>query len=186
LYPGNEINPTVTPELAAAARKSLEVRGDEGTGWGLAFKLALWSRLGDGQHAYTILKQHLAPAKKEANGKLWTGGTYPNLFDAHPPFQIDGNFGGAAAIAELLLQSQTGEVNLLPALPPAWPEGSVYGLRARGGFEIALAWKSGQITSVVVRSVGGTTTKVRAGTHVVELTLKPGETARFDGDLQRL
>jgi len=189
VYPGQEISPQATPELAAAARRTLEARGDSGTGWGVAFKATAWIRLGDGDRAHRLLTNLLKPTE----GKI--GGTYPNLFDAHPPFQIDGNFGGTAAIAEMLLQSRVTEIRgdgfateilLLPALPRAWPEGSVSGLRARGGFEIALAWSGGRLTGTTVRSVGGRTATIRLGDRSVDLRLEPGSAARFDGALNRL
>ncbi len=174
LYPGNEIDPRTTPALAAAARKTLDARGDASTGWSTAFKMNMWARLGDGDRAHKLLAELLKPAAREDTSQRWTGGTYANLFDAHPPFQIDGNFGGAAGIAEMLVQSRPDEITLLPALPSAWSEGEVRGLRARGGFEVDLAWRAGRLTNATIRSISGTTTTVRYAGQATPVMLRPG------------
>jgi alpha-L-fucosidase 2 len=174
LYPGRDITLRGNPDLAAAVKKSLEIRGDRATGWATAWRICLWTHLGEGDHAFEILKFLLSPER-----------TYPNMFDAHPPFQIDGNFGGAAGIAEMLVQSRTGEIELLPALPGAWPAGRITGLRARGGFEIAIAWDGGRLTSVEIQSVAGHKAVVRYGSRSAEIKLKPGHTVRLNSELQR-
>ncbi len=185
LYPGSEITPDGTPDLAAAARKSLEARGDISTGWSLAFKINLWARLGDGNRAHRLLSLLLSPAagQRRVEGVQFAGGSYDNLFDAHPPFQIDGNFGGAAGIAEMLVQSHNGVIRLLPALPDAWPEGRAIGLRARGGVELDIAWKDGKLTGAALRTKFGGPCKIRCGQKEVEIKTRPGSSYRLSGSL---
>ncbi len=149
VFPGDEITPRGTPKLCAAAKKSLQFRGDGGTGWSKAWKISLWARFEDGDHAYKMLKE------------LISGSTLPNMFDSCPPFQIDGNFGGTAGVAEMLLQSHTGEIALLPALPSAWPEGQVRGLRARGCVEVSIRWKDHQAVSALLRTLTDGKRRVR-------------------------
>jgi alpha-L-fucosidase 2 len=168
LHPSDQITPEDTPELAAAAKRTLEIRGDESTGWGIAWRLNFWARLADGNHAHHLLKMLLSPQR-----------TYPNLFDAHPPFQIDGNFGATAAIAEMLLQSHRGRIKLLPALPRAWPRGSVTGLRARGGFELDIRWDAGQLESVVVTNHAGERGTLVYRDKSISIDIKKGAKQRF-------
>lgn len=178
LFPGNHITPLQTPDLAEASRKTLEIKGDETTGWSKGWRINLWARLWDGNRAYKMYREllrYVDPDGKKTEKPRRGGGTYPNLFDAHPPFQIDGNFGGAAAVAEMLVQSNENEIRLLPALPDAWESGSIKGICARGGFEIAMEWNDKKLKSVSIFSkIGGKTTLI-SGEKKLNITLKKGQ-----------
>ena len=139
------ITPDETPELAEACKKSLEFRGDEGTGWSLGWKINIWARLKDGNHALKLLERQLMQVE-EKNDSSHIGGTYPNLFDAHPPFQIDGNFGAVSGITEMLMQSYDDKIFILPALPSQWKNGRISGLKAKGNIAVSIEWKDGKVT----------------------------------------
>jgi len=155
LFPGRQITPFSTPQFAEAARKTLELRGDGGTGWSKGWKINVWARLHDGNHAHKLIREQLTLTGVEGTNYATGGGTYPNLLDAHPPFQIDGNFGGTSGMTEILLQSHDGVIHMLPALPDEWATGKVTGLKARGGFIFDIAWRGGKITEVKVKSTLG-------------------------------
>ena len=177
LYPSNQISPINTPQLAEAAKTVLIHRGDPSTGWSMGWKVCLWARLLDGNHAAKLIADQLSLVRNEKK----KGGTYPNLFDAHPPFQIDGNFGCAAGIAEMLLQSQEemnvknarqNVIHLLPALPDAWSDGEVSGLKARGNCEVGIAWKNNRLTSATIKASRGGTLLIRSATPLKGKGLK--------------
>lgn len=176
VFPSSQITVEHTPALAAAARRSLEIRGDDATGWGIAWRMNLWARLGEGERAHSILCTLLGPER-----------TYPNLFDACPPFQIDGNFGGVSGITEMLMQSHSGVIRLLPALPKAWPSGSVRGLRARGGLGIDIAWKRGRLEEATVRGPQGVQAVIRYGAGDLAVSMPESGRVRLvlDGETFR-
>lgn len=178
VYPGCQLTYAQTPDLMKAVRRTLELRGDEATGWSMGWKINLWARMHDGDHAYQIIRNLFTPV--DFGGVEHTGGgLYMNLFDAHPPFQIDGNFGYTAGVAEMLLQSHENELHLLPALPSAWPDGEVKGLRARGGFIVDMVWKHGRVKRVRVESLLGHLCRLRIGHKVETLETRRGKSYTF-------
>ena len=181
VHPGTEIT-WDQPELMEAARQSLIFRGDEGTGWSLAWKINFWSRFKDGDHAYELIKTLLSPAENPNRDER--GGSYRNLFDAHPPFQIDGNFGGAAGIVEMLMQSHNGLIELLPALPSVLKEGQIKGVCARGGFELDFNWEEGKLQQVKVTSNAGETCILKYGNKEISFDTEKGETYTVNADLE--
>ncbi|WP_461111793.1 glycoside hydrolase family 95 protein [Spirosoma jeollabukense] len=184
VFPGTDITWDETPDLMKAARQSLLERGDEGTGWSLAWKINFWAHFRDGNHAYTMLKLLFRPAISPEG--TMGGGSYPNLFDAHPPFQIDGNFGGASGIAGMILQSEGQSIDLLPALPNAFPTGYINGICAQGGFVLNIRWQQGHLIGVDVTSRAGQPCVLRYGDKRMRLTTQKGKTYRLNGELKLL
>ena len=182
LFPGHQITPYSTPELARACRETLEIKGDETTGWSKGWRINLWARLGDGNHAYKMYRELLRyidpDGVKTSNHQ--GGGTYPNLTDAHPPFQIDGNFGGSAAVVEMLVQSGESEIRLLPALPDTWDNGKVTGICARGGFEISMEWENHNLKKVSIFAKQGGRTTLINGNSQKTVSLKAGQKAEIE------
>ncbi|WP_236899661.1 glycoside hydrolase family 95 protein [Devosia sp. SL43] len=173
LYPSDQIDLDRTPELAAAVRRSLEIRGDEATGWGIGWRINLWARLREGDRAHAVLQLLLSPSR-----------SYANLFDAHPPFQIDGNFGGAAGILEMLVQSSEGVIRLLPALPPSWPKGELRGVRTRGGVELDFAWDNGMVCWLKARSATNRSITVHAG-QTIKMDLHANQVTQHEFSTDR-
>jgi alpha-L-fucosidase 2 len=190
VYPGKEINWQDTPELMEAAKQSLIFRGDEGAGWSLAWKISFWARFRDGNHAWQMVRTLLRPFGQfgpgEKTNESYRGGSYPNLLDACPPFQIDGNFGGAAGIVEMLIQSHLGSIDLLPALPDEIPEGHIRGICARGGFELDFTWSAGKLASVRVISRAGMPISIRYEDKIYLSETQKGEVIKLDGNLKKL
>jgi len=187
LYPGHQITPVKTPELALAAKKTLEIRGDNTTGWSKGWRINLWARLNDGNHAYKMFRELLTYVEPDGAKNInYTGGggTYPNLLDAHPPFQIDGNFGGAAGVLEMLLQSDDDTIFLLPALPDNWPTGAVSGICARGGFEVSMRWQNGKLLEAEVLSRNGKRCNLNYNGKSLSMNTKKGGRYKIAGDLK--
>jgi alpha-L-fucosidase 2 len=179
MYPGSEINWDENPELMKAARQSLLYRGDAATGWSLGWKINCWARFKDGDHAFKMIQMLMSPAKGGA-------GSYTNLFDAHPPFQIDGNFGGAAGIGEMLVQSHTKYIDILPALPAALPNGDVKGICARGGFVLSMKWKEGKLQQLIVTSKSGMPLLLRYSGKIKSISTVKSGIYKFNGALDKL
>jgi len=183
MHPAKDINWESSPELMQAAKQSLIFRGDDATGWSLAWKINFWARLLDGDHAYELIKLIFRPVSSQNTTYGGGGGSYANLFDAHPPFQIDGNFGATAGIVEMLIQSHLSTIDILPALPATLSEGSISGVCARGGFELSFQWENGELTGLELLSKSGNDCKLRYQDRIIEFPTMAGKIYRFDGEL---
>jgi len=183
MHPARDINWETSPELMEAARQSLLFRGDDGTGWSLAWKINFWARLLDGDHTYELIKMIFRPVTVQNTTYRRGGGSYPNLFDAHPPFQIDGNFGATAGMVEMLIQSHLSTIDILPALPSSLPNGSIAGVCARGGFDLSFQWSEGILTAIEVLSKTGEECQLRYKDNTIRFPTIAGKTYRFDGAL---
>ncbi|MFA5417299.1 MAG: glycoside hydrolase family 95-like protein, partial [Bacteroidales bacterium] len=172
LYPGSLITADKSPDLLKAAKVTLERRGDEGTGWSRAWKINFWARMKDGNRAYKLLKNLLEPTVQQTTNMFGGSGTFPNLFCAHPPFQIDGNLGGTAGIAEMLIQSHDGYIEILPAIPDSWASGSFEGLKARGGVEVDVEWKAGEVIKVILKSQSNQQVQLKVKERIIPVILK--------------
>ena len=180
LYPGTHIT-SCQPDLMAACQKSLEIKGDNTTGWSTGWRINLWARLGKADQAYHIYQKlltYVSPDGYEGEDRRRSGGTYPNLFDAHPPFQIDGNFGGTAGVCEMLLQSDGTTIDLLPALPEQWNEGSVSGICARGGYTVSMTWSEGKVVTLTLKAVNDGKVTIRFNGKETTIKVKAGQVSR--------
>ena len=186
LYPGKQISIDKTPELAEAAKVSLNARGDEGTGWSLGWKINFWSRLQDGNRAQKMIRRLLKTTTDEGFEMVIGGGTYSNLLCAHPPFQLDGNMGATAGIAEMLVQSHNDQVILLPALPDIWKSGSVNGLKARGGYEVDIEWDQGKLKKVKMISKISNVVNLQYRDNIISYNLNASESIELNGDLKKI
>ncbi len=189
LYPGHQITPLLTPQLAQAAKKTLEIKGDNTTGWSKGWRINLWARLRDGNHAYKMFREllnYVEPDGAKSINYTGGGGTYPNLLDAHPPFQIDGNFGGSAGVIEMLLQSDDENIYLLPALPDGWKTGSVSGLCTRGGFEVSMKWQNGKLTEAEILSKNGKQCNLYYNDKSLSVNTKKGGRFKISADFKQL
>ena len=185
LYPGNQVSVAETPKLAEAAKTSLVARGDDGTGWSIGWKINFWARLFDGDHAYKLLRRAMQVTGVETVNMMDGGGVYPNMLSTHPPFQLDGNMGATAGMAELLVQSHAGAIDILPALPSSWESGKIMGLRARGGFELDIEWKEWKLTELKVVPRSNVACVIRYNGHQIELeSLNLGKSYVLDSRLQ--
>ncbi|MBC8769103.1 glycoside hydrolase N-terminal domain-containing protein [Arenibacter sp. BSSL-BM3] len=183
LYPGTQVNTVRTPDLVDAARVSLNARGDDGTGWSIGWKINFWARLLDGDRSYKLLNRAMQLTQVDGVNMVDGGGVYNNLFSTHPPFQLDGNMGATAGMAEMLLQSHSGEIHILPAVPKAWPTGKISGLKARGGIEVDIEWSHGKLNKLVLKSDHNQTVKIRYHKEVIRFDLNAGKVLNLDGSL---